>query len=117
MWLSFFDFQQSTPDRAFMAKKTTGSSYNNNSNANRGRQTAGSASPFEEARDELFQHVMQCGVIGAEAEHQGEWFDQTMSYMTDRYPELSPAQLKELRTLGERFAQPPKGRATATSAA
>ena len=87
------------------------------SNNNRGRRDAAAPSPFEEARDELFQHVMQCGVIGAEVDHQVEWFDQTMAYMTERYPELTPTQLKELRTLGERFAQPPKGRATATSAA
>ena len=87
------------------------------SSNNRGRGGPASPSPFEEARDELFQHVMQCGVIGAEVEHQVEWFDQTLAYMTERYPELSPTQLKELRTLGERFAQPPKGRTTATSAA
>ena len=93
-----------------MAKKTTNTT-------NRGRRDVASPSPFEEARDELFQHVMQCGVIGAEVEHQVEWFDQTMAYMTERYQELSPTQLKELRTLGERFAQPPKGRASATSAA
>ena len=93
-----------------MAKKSTGRD-------NRGRQSVAAATPFEEARDELFQHVMQCGVIGAEVEHQVEWFDQTLAYMTERYPELSPTQLKELRTLGERFAQPPKGRTTATSAA
>ena len=88
-----------------------------NSNNNRGRRDSAPPTPFEEARDELFQHVMQCGVIGADPEHQGEWFDQTMAYFTDRFPELTPAQLKELRTLGERFAQPPKGRVTATSAA
>ena len=98
-----------------MAKKGHGG--NNTNGNNRGRRDSAPATPFEEARDELFQHVMQCGVIGAEPEHQGEWFDQTMAYMTDRFPELSPTQLKELRTLGERFAQPPKGRTAATSAA
>ena len=86
-------------------------------NQNRGRQNGvATATPFEEARDELFQHVMQCGVIGAEPDHQREWFDATVAYLTDRYPELSPTQVQELRTLGERFAQPPK-RQTATSAA
>jgi hypothetical protein len=91
-------------------KRTTGT-------PNRGRQNVAAApSPFEEARDELFQHVMQCGVIGAEPEHQKEWFDNTVSYLTERYPELSPTQMQELRTLGERFAQPPK-RQAATSAA
>ena len=87
------------------------------SNQNRGRQgVAANPTPFEEARDELFQHVMQCGVICAEPDHQKEWFDSTVAYLTDRYPELTPAQLQELRTLGERFAQPPK-RQSATTAA
>ena len=63
--------------------------------------------PFEQARDELFQHIMRCGVVGADPEHQTEWFNDTMKYMTDRYPELAPDQLTELRTLGERFSRPP----------
>ena len=67
-------------------------------------------SPFEEARDELFQHIMRCGVVGAEPEHQSEWFAETMAYMTDRFPELSAEQIDELRKLGERFSQPPKKR-------
>lgn len=64
--------------------------------------------PFEEARDELFQQIMQCGVIGASPAHQEEWFRETFAYLADRYHELSPAQITELRTLGERFVQPPK---------
>src|SRR5690606_6268132 len=64
--------------------------------------------PFDEARDELFQHIMRCGVIGSEPEHQGEWFDETMKYLADRYHELSAEQLKQIRQLGERFVQPPK---------
>lgn len=67
--------------------------------------------PFEQARDELFQHIIRCGVIGAAAEHQAEWFANTLDYVRDRYPELDEAQLGELRTLGERFSQPPKSRA------
>ncbi|HJQ12094.1 MAG TPA: hypothetical protein VJ840_13775 [Gemmatimonadaceae bacterium] len=68
------------------------------------------ASPFEEARDELFQQVMRCGVIGAALEDQKEWFDNTMDYLADRYHELTPTEIEELRVLGERFAQPPKAR-------
>ena len=67
-------------------------------------------SPFEEARDELFQQIMRCGVIGAEAEDQKDWFDNTMAYLTERYHELEPSELEQLRVLGERFAQPPKAR-------
>jgi len=58
------------------------------------------------ARDELFQHVIRCDVIGADPEHQAEWFTETMNYMTERWHELTPKQLAELRTLGERFAKP-----------
>ncbi len=72
--------------------------------------------PFDEARDELFQHIMRCGVIGSEPEHQTEWFDDTMKYVAERYHELTERQLGELRVLGERFVQPPKAPA-ATAAA
>jgi hypothetical protein len=70
-------------------------------------------SPFEEARDELFQQIMNCGVIGADSEHQKEWFDETLKYFVERYPELADSERSDLRTLGERFAQPPKARASA----
>ena len=74
-------------------------------------------SPFEQARDELFQHIMRCGVVGSEPEHVAEWFDETMKYMTDRFPELDEARIGELKTLGMRFAQPPKARTESTDAA
>ena len=77
---------------------------------NRTMKSPATPSPFEEARDELFQHIMRCGVVGSDPEHQEEWFNDTMGYMTDRYPELSPEQVTELRKLGTRFAQPPKKR-------
>lgn len=82
------------------------------------RRFAGPAepSPFEQARDELFQHIMRCGVVGAEPEYVEEWFSDTIKYMTDRFPELSEQQIGELKTLGLRFAQPPKTR-TETDAA
>jgi hypothetical protein len=76
----------------------------------RATKSPATPSPFEEARDELFQHIMRCGVVGSEPEHQAEWFSETMAYMTDRYPELDAEKIDELRKLGERFAQPPKKR-------
>lgn len=66
--------------------------------------------PFEEARDEMFQHIMRCGVVGSDPAHQEDWFNETMAYMTERYLELSAEQIGELRKLGLRFAQPPKKR-------
>ncbi len=67
-------------------------------------------SPYQEARDELFQHIMQCGVVGCHPDDQKEWFDNTISYLSGRFPELKPNEVADLRTLGERFAQPPKAR-------
>jgi hypothetical protein len=64
--------------------------------------------PFAQARDELFQHIISCEVVGADPAHQKEWFDETMAYMADRFHELDAGRLAELRTLGERFAQPAK---------
>jgi hypothetical protein len=66
------------------------------------------AQPFAQARDELFQHIISCEVVGADPDHQKEWFNETMAYMAERFHELDAAKLAELRTLGERFAQPAK---------
>jgi hypothetical protein len=74
----------------------------------RRRKESVQPTPFEQARDEMFQHVMRCGVVGADAQHQTEWFNDTMSYLADRYHELAPADIAELRAMGERFVQPPK---------
>ncbi|HEY6219906.1 MAG TPA: hypothetical protein VIV65_07590 [Gemmatimonadaceae bacterium] len=73
-------------------------------------------SAFDEARDELFQHIMRCGVVGADPEDQGAWFSETMAYFAERYPELGEDQVSQLRTLGERFAQPPKKKDDASAA-
>lgn len=83
---------------------------------NRPQRPAATPTPFEESRDELFQHIMQCGVVGSGAEDQKAWFDETMSYLKARYPELGDDELAQLRTLGERFAQPPKARQQTTAA-
>jgi hypothetical protein len=74
----------------------------------RRRREVAEPTPFEQARDEMFQHIIRCGVIGSQPEHQTEWFDDTLRYLGERYHELSDAELGELRTLGLRFAQPPK---------
>ncbi len=68
------------------------------------------------ARDELFQHIMRCDVIGADPQHQAEWFNETMAYMSDRWHELTPKQVTELRTLGERFAKPARSAPSAEPA-
>src|SRR5438876_12271776 len=65
---------------------------------------------FEQARDELFSHILRCGVLEAAAEHQKEWFDDTMLYLAERYDALDEQQLAELRVLGERYCRPVVGR-------
>ena len=61
---------------------------------------------FEQARDELFSHILRCGVLEAAEEHQKEWFDDTMLYLADRYDDLTDGDLSQLRTLGERYCRP-----------
>jgi hypothetical protein len=74
----------------------------------RRRRETTAPTALEQARDEMFQHIMRCGVVGADPEHQAEWFKDTISYLADRYHELKPEEVVELRTMGERFVQPPK---------
>ncbi len=75
---------------------------------NNRKRPVSAPTPMDMARDELFQQIMQCGVIGALPEHQAEWFTATMGVFADRYPELTEADIASLRTMGERFAQPAK---------
>jgi hypothetical protein len=60
----------------------------------------------DQARDELFSHILRCGVVEAEPEQQKEWMDDTMQYLAERYPDLDDEQLSQVRTLGERFCRP-----------
>lgn len=66
---------------------------------------------FEQARDELFSHILRCGVLEAAEEHRKDWFDDTMEYLAERYESLSAAEVQELRTLGERYCRPVQHRA------
>jgi hypothetical protein len=70
------------------------------------QRTPAPPASFDQARDELFSHILRCGVIEAEPEHQKDWFDDTMQYLTERYPDLAEADLAGLRTLGERYCRP-----------
>ena len=71
---------------------------------------------FEQARDELFSHILRCGVLEATVEHQKEWFDDTMLYLADRYTDLTEAELGDLRVLGERYCRPVVARTTPVGA-
>jgi hypothetical protein len=69
-------------------------------------RSAPEAAAFSQARDELFSHILRCGVTEALPEHQKDWFDDTMGYIADRYENLSEQELSQLRVLGERYCQP-----------
>ena len=55
---------------------------------------------FAQARDEMFSHILRCGVIDALPEHQKDWFDDTMLYLADRYEDLTEEELAQLRVSG-----------------
>lgn len=63
-------------------------------------------SSFENARDELFRVIRECGVIDAHVEDQSAWMDETVQFMAERYPDLTQTELTALRDLGLRFCQP-----------
>lgn len=72
------------------------------------KKTERSAGPtvVDQARDELFSHILRCGVLEAEPEHQKEWMDDTMQYIAERYADLGEAGIAQVRVLGERFCKP-----------
>lgn len=70
------------------------------------RQQSMNPSSFDQARDELFSHILRCGVIEAEPEHQKDWFDDTMQYIAERYADLPEESFGQIRLLGERYCQP-----------
>ena len=80
------------------------------------RRTPAAPRPFEQARDELFSHILRCGVLEALPEHQKEWFDDTLLYLADRFADLTEAELNELRVLGERYCRPVVARTTPVGA-
>ena len=64
-----------------------------NPSKKRSGRTSAAPSPLDEARDELFSHILRCGVLEADPEHQKEWMDDTMQYLAERYPELTEEQV------------------------
>jgi hypothetical protein len=83
------------------------------SKKNAARPASSMPTALDQARDELFSHILRCGVLDAEPEHQNEWMDDTMQYLTDRYPDLGKEALGKVRVLGVRFCQPVVKRAPA----
>lgn len=62
--------------------------------------------PLDRARDELFSHIQRCGVLDAEPTQREEWLEETMEYLAEKYAELSPSELEQLRDMGRRYCSP-----------
>ncbi len=71
-----------------------------------GKRSEAPLSGFGQARDELFSHILRCGVLEASDQHQKDWFDDTMEYLSDRYDTLTDDHLAEVRRLGEVYCRP-----------
>jgi len=69
---------------------------------------------LDRARDELFSHIQRCDVLEAEEEDQDTWMEETLEFMYERYPRLSPVDRIELGVLGKRYLKPivPHGKGT-----
>lgn len=67
---------------------------------------------LDRARDELFSHIQRCDVLQATEEHQKEWLEETMAFMSERYPDLTKLQMAQLEAMGRRYIRPaiPHGR-------
>jgi hypothetical protein len=63
-------------------------------------------SVVDDARNELFSHIHRCGVLRATPEQQVEWMQDTIEFVGERFPALTPEQLEELKAIGLRFCQP-----------
>lgn len=61
---------------------------------------------LDRARDELFSHIQRCGVLEATPDQREEWLEDTMEYLSERYPSLDRKEMAELRKLGERYCRP-----------
>lgn len=61
---------------------------------------------LERARDELFSHIQRCNVLEATPDQQQEWLEDTVEYLSERYPALSRKELAELKQLGDRYCSP-----------
>lgn len=60
----------------------------------------------DDARNELFSHIHRCGVLSATDEQQEEWMKDTIEFLHERYPSLTPRELNDLKDIGLRFCRP-----------
>jgi hypothetical protein len=64
---------------------------------------------YEEARDELFSHLLKSRIADAEPERQRVWVTDTLDYLRLRYPALPESRLEHLTQAAERFLRTQSG--------
>lgn len=67
------------------------------------RRTDQAARLYEEARDELFSHLLKSRVADAEPARRRAWLADTLAYLQLRYPRLPATRLRHLEEAAERF--------------
>jgi hypothetical protein len=73
---------------------------------NRKKKSEPRTSHLDQARNDLFGHINRCGVLQATEEQQVEWMNDTIEYIGECYPSLSPKELEDLKQIGLRFCRP-----------
>ncbi len=58
---------------------------------------------YEEARDELFSHLLKSHIADAEPARRRAWLADTLEYLRARYPRLPDTRLGHLEEAAERF--------------
>ena len=64
---------------------------------------------YEEARDELFSHLLKSRIADAEPERQRAWLTDTLDYLCIRYPTLPESRRQHLTQAAERFLRAQSG--------
>lgn len=67
------------------------------------RRTDQASRLYEEARDELFSHLLKSRIADAEPARRRAWLAETLAYLEIRYPRLPATRFRHLAEAAERL--------------
>ncbi|HEX9054611.1 MAG TPA: hypothetical protein VF830_06870 [Gemmatimonadales bacterium] len=67
------------------------------------RRTDQASRLYEEARDELFSHLLKSRIADAEPARRRAWLTETLAYLEIRYPRLPSTRFRHLEEAAERL--------------
>lgn len=67
------------------------------------RRTDQASRLYEEARDELFSHLLKSRIADAEPARRRAWLAETLAYLEIRYPRLPATRFRHLEEAAERL--------------